>query len=417
MEVTLELVLRAAKERTAPVTPETAGYIALAIADALAPAPAVVRESDVRLHDNGSVTIVGAQRSADAASAARSVRVVLGKLMQTAGGSSPALSACARNAAGASMADLVAELEAALVPVNRSAARRSIARLSREASRASEAAAPSPPQAPVAKRPGPSDRPAEPLPPRKPAPKSPAPAVAPLATRNPAPALATNQRPPVVPEPAPFHPPAAAPALAPSDATVVNAPVAINASPAPVALAFAPPTRGASMDKTALTPKLATYDPGLSRLANVSPADESYDDPSGPLIIDAPSYGEVVEADIATPSIAIGVEEVKQERAETPAAEREATPKRAPQPQKRSAGRSSTNASPANPRAASNLPELAEDSLPEPRLPQRRPQRQPEFARPRTPKSSMAIMVVLLILCLGLLATLWILHPGIFIGR
>ncbi len=135
-ELNLEQVLAAARLRRAPLTPETAGYIALAVADSLAVSPGIVRDHDVVLGSDGTVVVSGAQRTDDPASAERSVRLILGKLLGAAAGSAPALNACARRGASAGMRALVEQLEAALIPVNREAARRAIARLAREASRA-----------------------------------------------------------------------------------------------------------------------------------------------------------------------------------------------------------------------------------------------------------------------------------------
>ena len=49
MDMRLEQVLAAARARRAALTVETAGYIALGVADALAVSPGVVRETDVVL--------------------------------------------------------------------------------------------------------------------------------------------------------------------------------------------------------------------------------------------------------------------------------------------------------------------------------------------------------------------------------
>ncbi|MCU0693379.1 MAG: hypothetical protein MUF54_18470 [Polyangiaceae bacterium] len=142
METTLEQVLVAAKNRHAPVTVEAAGYIALALADAVATSPAIVKEGNVRLHEDGAVALAGALRATNELAAERCVRVLLGQMLHVAVGTSPALAACARRTEGAGTAALVRELEAALVPVNRSAAKRSIARMMREASRAAAGSMP-----------------------------------------------------------------------------------------------------------------------------------------------------------------------------------------------------------------------------------------------------------------------------------
>ncbi|MCU0693576.1 MAG: hypothetical protein MUF54_19475, partial [Polyangiaceae bacterium] len=99
-ETTLEQVLVAAKDRHAPVTVETAGYIALALADAVATSPAILKEGNVRLHEDGAVVLAGALRATNELTAERCVRVLLGHLLHVAVGTSPALTACARRAVG-----------------------------------------------------------------------------------------------------------------------------------------------------------------------------------------------------------------------------------------------------------------------------------------------------------------------------
>ena len=135
-DITLEHVLVAARRREAPVSVETAGYIALAVADAKAAAPAVLGTANVRLSAEGLVSVVGAAGYGTDADAERCVRALLGRLLAVAVGSSPALVTCAKRPAGRGVAVLVREIEAALIPANRSAARRSIARLARETARA-----------------------------------------------------------------------------------------------------------------------------------------------------------------------------------------------------------------------------------------------------------------------------------------
>jgi hypothetical protein len=135
-DITLEHVLVAARNRAAPVSVETAGYIALAVADALAMAPAVLRAINVRLTAGGIVAVVGAAGHGTDADAEQCVRTLLGRLLAVAVGSSPALTTCAKRPGGRGVTVLVRELEAALIPTNRAAARRSIARLARETERA-----------------------------------------------------------------------------------------------------------------------------------------------------------------------------------------------------------------------------------------------------------------------------------------
>lgn len=138
VDLNLEQVISAARVRKAPMASETAGYLALAVADALAVSPGVVRDTDVMLNTEGTVWVAGAQRIDDPVAPERSVRALLQRLLAAAAGSSPALTACARRANGPGLRSLIEELETALIPVNRDAARRAIARLAREAVRQAE---------------------------------------------------------------------------------------------------------------------------------------------------------------------------------------------------------------------------------------------------------------------------------------
>ncbi len=64
-----------------------------------------------------------------------SLRRLLATLLETAGAQTPSLAAVARRKGGEGAAVLVEELEAALIPVNRSAGKRALARLARETKR------------------------------------------------------------------------------------------------------------------------------------------------------------------------------------------------------------------------------------------------------------------------------------------
>jgi len=180
MDLRLDQVLAAARARRAALSAETAGYIALGVADALAVSPGVIRESDVILDGDGNVTVSGAQRADDPAAAERSIRVLLQKALAASAGSSPALSSCSRRQPGNGLRALIEELEAALIPVNRAAARRAIGRLAREASKAP--AMPSEPPRP-APRAAVREAPVAAPPPPRPAaiPVQPAPAAQPAA--------------------------------------------------------------------------------------------------------------------------------------------------------------------------------------------------------------------------------------------
>jgi hypothetical protein len=133
--LTLDRVLAAAARRRAPVSIETAGYIALAVADALATAPAVVLPAHVHLTQDGEVVLRGAARRGDEQAAEQSVRALLAELLSVAVGASPALTSAARRTTLHGLEALIEELEAGLIPVNRAAARRTMGRLAREVER------------------------------------------------------------------------------------------------------------------------------------------------------------------------------------------------------------------------------------------------------------------------------------------
>ena len=133
--LTLDRVLAAAARRRAPVSIETAGYIALAVADALASAPAVVLPAHVHLTHDGDVVLRGAARRGDDQAAEQSVRALLAELLSVAVGASPALTSAARRTTHHGLEALIEELEAGLIPVNRAAARRTMGRLAREVER------------------------------------------------------------------------------------------------------------------------------------------------------------------------------------------------------------------------------------------------------------------------------------------
>ena len=138
MNSSLEHVLIAARQRRAPVSAETAGYLALAVADALVAAPAQVQPDQVLLAPEGAVQLSSSLRRGDSAAAAQSVRALLLQLLEVAAGSSPSLLACAQQTSRGGVPELIEQLEAALIPVNRDAARRTIGRLARETHRAME---------------------------------------------------------------------------------------------------------------------------------------------------------------------------------------------------------------------------------------------------------------------------------------
>lgn len=268
LSVTLEEVLGAAKARAASLVPETSGYLALAIADASARLPFRLDDDMIALTTEGSVQVARGSVVVPAQESAQRIRDMLARLLALSIGSAPALAAAsrARRESPVGVDGFIAELENALVPVNRAAARRALARLARETARARESGKLR--RRKTSKRP-PADREAlvaaAEVPP---APPAPAPAV-PTPARVAAPAIQhsvpvpvaasveadlgidvelspappdlasgpTASEPAIVPAPAAIEP-SAPPAAEPIPAAIVAAPVAAPAA-APQAPEFA----------------------------------------------------------------------------------------------------------------------------------------------------------------------------------
>jgi hypothetical protein len=113
------------------------GYLVLGAADQVASAPRSVGAEDLVLSDDGVVRVTGG-RAARAEDAERDLRSVLDALLFCASSASPGLLRASRRPPGVGLEALVRELETALIPVNRSAAKRALARLQRETLRALE---------------------------------------------------------------------------------------------------------------------------------------------------------------------------------------------------------------------------------------------------------------------------------------
>ncbi|WP_433927921.1 hypothetical protein AB3662_32545 [Sorangium cellulosum] len=139
--VTLDEVLAAAHARCASLVPETSGYLALAVSDATSRLPLRLDDRAVLLTTEGTVTVRTRGEPVAPAEAARLLRDLLARLLAASAGSMPNLATTARpRPASEQDPDAVArEVEAALIPVNRNAARRALARLARETLRAKEA--------------------------------------------------------------------------------------------------------------------------------------------------------------------------------------------------------------------------------------------------------------------------------------
>jgi len=137
MSVTLSEVKRAARAHRAPLAGESAGYLVLAIADQVLTAPRLVQAADIQLTEDGALRVVSGHASSDV-DAELALRRALDQLLLVASSGSAALTRASRRTAPLGLAALVRELEAALIPVNRAAARRALARVHRETARALE---------------------------------------------------------------------------------------------------------------------------------------------------------------------------------------------------------------------------------------------------------------------------------------
>jgi len=136
--VTLEEVLKAAQIRAASLVPEISGYLTLAIADASARLPFRIEDDMVVLSTEGTVKVMRGTDVVRPEESARVIRDILERLLASSIGSMQGLSqaARARTESTAGVPGVIGDLEGALVPVNRSAARRALARLAREVARA-----------------------------------------------------------------------------------------------------------------------------------------------------------------------------------------------------------------------------------------------------------------------------------------
>jgi hypothetical protein len=162
--------------------------------------------------EEGTVALVKPRREATTGDAEASIRAALARLLDASGSVTPALAAASKRKSGAGLPALAEELEAALIPVNRAAGRRALARLAREVKRVTlgvgrnalpsnsdaqppsrRASSPSH-QAPAAPTPEPPA--AQPLPPATPpTPTPPPPTPAPPAARGPSPSFSLVEEP------------------------------------------------------------------------------------------------------------------------------------------------------------------------------------------------------------------------------
>ena len=158
--VTLEDVFSVVEGKRVPLAPELAGYLTLEVADGTEASGGAVDPRTVYISEEGTVALVRPKKDAPSGDAETSVRAILAKLLDASGSATPALSAAAKKKSGTGLPALVGELEAALIPVNRAAGRRALARLAREVKRVTlgvgrNASMPPPSKAPPPRRPSP----------------------------------------------------------------------------------------------------------------------------------------------------------------------------------------------------------------------------------------------------------------------
>ena len=136
MTVSLLEILAAARAHAAPLAAESAGYLLLAVTDHVAVAPRVVSADDVELMPDGNVRLRARRGVASDVGVEQVLRQLLARTLEVSSSVGPALRRAAQRSEDAGLPGLVRELETALIPVNRSAAKRALSRLHRETERA-----------------------------------------------------------------------------------------------------------------------------------------------------------------------------------------------------------------------------------------------------------------------------------------
>ena len=148
---TIEELIGTMKERRVRIPSEIGAFIALEICEALLEGPAAVRTTDVRIADDGTISVFAPPGSATSEEAARAVVALLGSLLVAAGTGVPRVLVGLLEEGPSSgrwdLSSLRDDLEASLVPLNRAAARRVLSRMLREA-RKPRSSAPARPDSP-----------------------------------------------------------------------------------------------------------------------------------------------------------------------------------------------------------------------------------------------------------------------------
>lgn len=133
MSVLVRDIVTAVSHGEAALVGESCGYLVLGAADQVQHAPRAVHFDSLSVTSDGALQLDAAACSA--IEAEQSLRVLLGQLLRFVRTPCPNLRRVADRNESKGLHTLVLELEAALVPVNRRAARRSLSRLVRETAR------------------------------------------------------------------------------------------------------------------------------------------------------------------------------------------------------------------------------------------------------------------------------------------
>ncbi len=133
--VTIAQVVVVSEHRHAALPAELAGSLVLAVADALTTLLLKVELAELLLLEDGTVRVCGGIPT-DEKSAEQSLRLLLDRVLLSSCSVTPALLRAARRPCQGKVSFLVRELEVALIPTNRGAARRALARLYREVAQA-----------------------------------------------------------------------------------------------------------------------------------------------------------------------------------------------------------------------------------------------------------------------------------------
>lgn len=137
--ITLEQMVAGLKARRTRIPAEIGAYVALEVAEHLMRGPARATPADIRIADDGMVSLFVAPNTADEDAAARSVIEVLATTLVAAGTGVPnvliRLVEESPPSGPGCLAMLTSELESSLVPLNRAAARRVLSRMTRDAKR------------------------------------------------------------------------------------------------------------------------------------------------------------------------------------------------------------------------------------------------------------------------------------------